>query len=64
MKTYIVFDIQGYDVYNQQKDEIIGVINIKVISSTEENALKKAKKHHPKKLLFRCIGSTEYNIKE
>lgn len=60
MKTYIVYRIQGYDQYVADKDLFMGVIEIQVIAETEDEALKKAKKHHPSKELFRCIGSVEF----
>lgn len=63
MKTYIVYDIQGYDMYDQQKDLFMGVVQIKVIAKSEDEALQKAKINHPGKEHFRCIGSIEYILK-
>lgn len=63
MKTYIVYNMQGYDSYDQEKDLFMGVITINVIAETEEEAFARAKKNHPSKEKFRCIGSTEYEQK-
>ena len=60
MKTYIVFDIQGYDTFVPDKDLYIGITKVLVIAETEEEALQKAKIYHPTKANFRCLGSIEY----
>lgn len=60
MKTYIVYELHGYDVYDKDKDLFMGVVQIKVIAGSEAEALEKAKTNHPSKEHFRCIGSTEY----
>lgn len=62
MKTYLVYDLQGYDTYDKEKELFIGVINIRVIAETKKEAMEKARIQHPDKPHFRCIGSTEFAI--
>lgn len=61
--TYIVYNLQGYDTYDKDKDQFIGVISISVIAKSETEAIAKAKKHHTSKTKFRVVGSTEYQDK-
>ncbi|MFA9228560.1 MAG: hypothetical protein ACEQR7_09035 [Agathobacter rectalis] len=54
-----MYEIEGYHHYEEQRDAYINVIKITIIADSEAEALEKAKKHHPSKPLFRCVGSVE-----
>lgn len=60
MKTYIVYEMEGYDHYDKDRDAFINVIKISIIAESEDEALEKVKKRHPSKKEFRFVGSVEY----